>query len=293
MRPLYEAIRAVMARHPAYRYEHIFVDNCSQDGTRAELRALCAADPNVKAIFNTRNFGDIRSFAHGLRQTSGVAVIALVCDFQDPPELIDTFIARWKEGHKVVLGVKTTSAENPIVYRIRRLYYGLLQRIAEAPPVPQTTGFGLYDRVVIDAIQRLDDPYPFFRGQVSEVGYPAVHIPFRQPMRRAGRSSQTLYSLYNHALLGIINHSKVPLRLATMTGFLLAALSSVVGLGYFLAKILFWDRFSLGIAPVLIGFFLLTSVQLIFIGILGEYIGIIWTHVRHVPPVFEQERINC
>ena len=281
-----------MAKHPRYRYEHVFIDNASRDGTRRILREICAADRNVKAIFNARNFGAVRSGIHVLLQTSGVAVMGLACDFQDPPELLHHFIAQWEAGAKIVLGVKTSAAERSLFYAIRGAYYRLLSRIGSAPPVVQSTGFGMFDRVVIESLRRIKDPYPFFRGLLSEVGYEPALVPYHQPPRRRGITSQNFYSLYDQAFLGITSHSKVPLRLATMAGFVMSVLSVLVGLGYLVAKLIFWDRFSLGIAPILVGFFFLTSVQLFFIGILGEYVGVIWTHVRAVPHVFELERIN-
>lgn len=292
VRALYEAVRSVMAAHPNYRYEHIFIDNASRDGTRRILRDICAADKNVKAIFNARNFGAVRSGIHVITQPQGVAVLALACDFQDPPELFHDFIARWEQGAKIVLGVKTSSAERSIFYAIRGWYYRLLGRISDAPPVVQSTGFGMFDRVVIESLRRIKDPYPFFRGLLSEIGYEPSLVPYHQPPRRRGITSQNFYSLYDQAFLGITSHSKVPLRVATMLGFVMAVLSVLVGAGYLIAKLLFWDQFSLGVAPVLVGFFLLTSIQLFFIGILGEYVGVIWTHVRDVPHVFELERIN-
>lgn len=292
VRALYEAVRDVMAKHPRYRYEHVFIDNASRDGTRRILREICAADRNVKAIFNARNFGAVRSGIHVLLQTSGVAVMGLACDFQDPPELLHDFIAQWEAGAKIVLGVKTSAAERSLFYAIRGAYYRLLARIGSAPPVVQSTGFGMFDRVVIDALRRIRDPYPFFRGLLSEIGYEPALVPYHQPPRRRGITSQNFYSLYDQAFLGITSHSKVPLRLATMVGFVMSVLSVLVGLGYLVAKLVFWDNFSLGVAPILVGFFFLTSVQLFFIGILGEYVGVIWTHVRAVPHVFELERIN-
>jgi glycosyltransferase involved in cell wall biosynthesis len=292
VRPLYEAVRAVMAEHPQYRYEHIFIDNSSRDATRRILREMCAADPNVKAIFNARNFGAVRSGIHVLLQARGVAVMGLACDFQDPPGLLHEFIAHWEKGSRIVLGVKTSAAERSLFYSIRGWYYRLLGRISDAPPVVQSTGFGMFDRTVIEHLRRINDPYPFFRGLLSEVGYEPALVPFHQPQRRRGITSQNFYSLYDQAFLGITSHSKVPLRLATMLGFVMGVLSILVGLGYLVAKLLMWDSFSLGIAPILVGFFFLTSMQLFFVGIVGEYVGVIWTHVRDVPHVFELERIN-
>jgi glycosyltransferase involved in cell wall biosynthesis len=292
VRGLYEAVRDVMATHPRYRYEHLFIDNASRDGTRRILREMCAADRNVKAIFNTRNFGAVRSGIHVVLQANGVALLALACDFQDPPELLHEFITHWEQGAKLILGVKTSAAERSVFYAIRGWYYRMLGRISDAPPVVQSTGFGMFDRVVIEQLRRIADPYPFFRGLLSEIGYEPTLVPFHQPPRRRGITSQNFYSLYDQAFLGITSHSKVPLRMATMLGFVMGVLSVLVGLGYLVAKLLLWDRFSLGVAPILVGFFFLTSMQLFFIGILGEYVGVIWTHVRDVPHIFELERIN-
>ena len=292
VRALYEAVRDIMAKHPHYRYEHIFIDNNSRDGTRRILREMCAADHSVKAIFNARNFGAVRSGIHVLLQARGVAVLALACDFQDPPELLTEFILRWEQGSKIVLGVKTSSSERSLFYAIRGWYYRLLGWMSDAPPIVQSTGFGMYDRAVIENLKRINDPYPFFRGLIAEIGYEPALVPFHQPQRTRGISSQNFYSLYDQAFLGITSHSKVPLRLATMLGFALGVLSVLVGLGYLIAKLMLWNSFSLGVAPILVGFFFLTSVQLFFIGIVGEYVGTIWTHVRDVPHIFELERIN-
>ncbi len=291
-REMYETIRAIFAALPQYRYEHLFIDNGSKDGTARILRQLAAADPNVKVILNTRNFGHVRSGYYALLQARGDAVVALACDFQDPPELIPEFLARWEAGSKVVLGVKESAEESGLFYAIRDRYYRTLARIADIELVKQSTGFGCFDHVVIDALRRIDDPYPYFRGLIAEIGYEPGIVPYRQPARKRGISSQNFYTLYDLAFLGVVNHSKVPLRLATMSGFALAAFSLLVALGYLIAKLLFWSQFSLGIAPILIGFFFLTSVQLFFIGIVGEYIGSIYTQVRHHPHVFEKERLN-
>ena len=289
---LYEAVRSVFATRPQYRYEHLFIDNASKDRTAEILRAIAARDKNVKVILNTRNFGQVRSPYHALLQTSGDAVVAMAADFQDPPEMISQFLEKWEQGHKVVMAVKEASREHRIMYALRKWYYGLLARIANVEIVQNATGFGLYDRVVVDALRRMEDPYPFFRGLIAEIGYHVERIPCTQPRRARGITSQNFYSLYDVAFLGIVNHSKVPLRLATMIGFGLASLSLLVAFGYLVAKLLFWNRFTLGIAPMVIGFFFLSVVQLLFIGIVGEYIGSIYTQVRNHPHVFEQERIN-
>ena len=292
VRPLYEAVKEQFARIPGVRYEHLFIDNDSRDGTRAVIRALCAEDRTVKAIFNARNFGTIRSGIHVLLQARGDAVIGIACDFQDPPDLIPRFVEAWQAGAKVVLGVKATVEEHGWRKWTRARYYQVLAGIADAPVVQNTTGFGLFDRQVVEDVRRIGDPFPFFRGMLAEIGYPPVLIPYHQPARRAGKSSYNVFSYVDHAFIGITAHSRVPLRLATLSGLALSALSLLAGLGYLVAKLLFWNSFSLGIAPVLVGFFLLTSVQLVFIGVLGEYIGVVFTHVRQLPHVFELERIN-
>jgi len=290
--PLHEAVRDVFARLPQYRYEHIFIDNASKDRTADVLRQLARRDRNVKVILNTRNFGHIRSPVHAILQARGDAVIGMASDFQDPPELIPQFLAKWEEGYRIVLGVKEHADESGLFYALRSRYYQVLSRISDTKIVHQATGFGLYDRAVVESIRRLNDPYPFFRGLLAEVGYEVARVPFRQPPRRRGVTSQNFYTLYDIAFLGIVNHSKVPLRLATMIGFATAALSLLVALGYLVYKLLFWQQFSLGVAPLVIGLFFLSSVQLFFVGIVGEYIGSIYTQVKNHPLVFEQERIN-
>ena len=292
VRDLYERVRAVFDALGEYRYEHLFIDNASTDGTDAILRTIAASDPNVKVILNTRNFGHIRSPYHALLQAQGDAAIVMACDFQDPPELIPNFVGRWEAGFRIVLGVKESAEESGLFYAIRARYYRTLARIADTQIVEQATGFGLYDHAVVDALREIADPYPFFRGLLSEIGYPIARIPFRQPLRKRGVSSQNFYTLYDIAFLGIVSHSKVPLRLATMLGFAMSAFTLLVAVAYFLYKLLFWSRFQVGIAPVVIGFFFVSSVQLFFIGIVGEYIGSIWTQVRKHPHVFERERIN-
>lgn len=289
---LYAAVRRVFADEPRYRYEHLFIDNASRDATAQVLRALAAADPNVKVILNARNFGQIRSPYHAILQARGDAVIGMASDFQDPPELIPEFLRRWESGYKIALGVKEQAEESGLFYAIRGRYYRTLARISDSQIVQQATGFGLYDRVVVESLRRIDDPYPFFRGLLAEVGYPVATVSFRQPLRRRGVTSQNFYTLYDIAFLGIVHHSKVPLRLATMLGFALSALTLLAAVGYLIYKLVFWNRFSVGIAPVVIGFFFVSSIQLLFVGVLGEYIGAIWTQVRKHPHVFEKERLN-
>jgi glycosyltransferase involved in cell wall biosynthesis len=290
--PLYEAVKAVFATLPQYRYEHLFIDNASTDRTPQILRSIAARDHNVKVIINARNFGPVRSPFHGLMQAHGDAVIGMVADFQDPPELIPKLIEKWEQGYKAVMTVKEASRENRLMYAIRTRYYALLARISNVRIVQNATGSGLFDRVIIEGMRKIDDPNPFFRGLVAEIGYEVAQVPYSQPRRLHGISTNNFYSLYDMAFLGIVSHSKVPLRLATMIGFAMGLLSLLVALGYLIAKLLFWSRFELGIAPVLIGFFFISSVQLFFVGIVGEYIASIFTQVKKLPLVFEKERIN-
>ena len=290
--PLYAAVRKVFAGLPQYEYEHIFIDNASTDRTAALLRDLAAQNRNVKVILNTRNFGHIRSPYHALLAAHGDAVIGLACDFQDPPEMIPALLEKWQAGSKVVMGVKTASDESAVMFAIRKAYYHLINRLAEIDLVKNATGFGLYDRVVVEALRRIDDPYPYFRGLIADLGYPPALIEYHQPARRRGITKNNFYTLYDIAMLGITNHSKVPLRLATMAGFALSAGSGLIALGYLIAKLVFWSHFTLGMAPVIIGLFFFGSVQLFFIGILGEYIGAIHTQVQRRPLVIEKERIN-
>jgi glycosyltransferase involved in cell wall biosynthesis len=290
--PLYEAVKAIFATLPQYRYEHILIDNASKDRTAERLRSIAARDRNVKVILNTRNFGHIRSPYHGIMQARGDAVIGMASDFQEPPELIPEFLKKWEEGYKLVLAVKESAAESGLFYAIRDRYYRTLGRIADIEIVRQATGFGLYDRVVVESLRRMNDPYPYFRGLLADVGYEVARVPFRQAPRRRGVTSQNFYTLYDLAFLGVVNHSKVPLRLATMIGFATAILSLFVALGYLIYKLVFWQEFTLGLAPLIIGLFFLSSVQLFFVGIVGEYIGSIYTQVRNHPHVFEKERLN-
>jgi glycosyltransferase involved in cell wall biosynthesis len=292
VRELYVAVRRVFDQLPQYAYEHLFIDNASRDATPEILRALAAADPKVKVILNARNFGHIRSPYHALLQAGGDAVIGMACDFQDPPELIPTFLEKWEQGYRIALGVKESAEEPGAFYAVRAAYYRTLSRISDTRIVQQATGFGLYDRAVLEALRAINDPYPFFRGLLAEIGFEVAEIPFRQPLRQRGVTSQNFYTLYDIAFLGIVSHSKVPLRIAAMLGFALSGLSLFVALGYLVYKLMFWERFSVGIAPVVIGFFFLSSMQLLFIGIVGEYIGSIWTQVRKHPHVFERERLN-
>lgn len=289
---LHRRIVAQFAQLPDCDFEHIYIDNASTDGTVAAIRRLAGADSRVKAIVNTRNFGIIRSSNHALLQAGGDAIINMASDMQEPPELIGDFVRKWQEGYKVVVGVKPQSKETPLMFLLRRLYYATVGRIAEVDLIPHYTGFGLYDREVIDLVRRIDDPYPYFRGMIAELGFDHAEVPYEQPLRVRGVTKNNFYSLYDMAMLGITGHSKVPIRLATMSGFALSAMSLLVAIGYLIYKLMFWDQLSFGMAPILIGFFFFASVQLFFIGILGEYIANIHTQVQKRPLVVERERIN-
>jgi glycosyltransferase involved in cell wall biosynthesis len=292
VRALHEQIRGAMKHVSDLSYEHLFIDNASTDGTQAVLRKLSAEDPAVRVIFNLRNFGHVRSPYHGLLQARGDAVIVVAGDLQDPPELVPEFVRLWRTGYKVVLGQKKNSAETPLFFAVRKAYYRLVKRLAEVDLFENVTGFGLYDRTVIEAFRALDDPYPYVRGLISELGFDVALVSYVQPKRIRGITKNNFYTLYDVAMLGITSHSKVPLRLATMLGFAASALSFVVGLAYLIYKLVYWDRFALGVAPVVIGLFFFASVQLFFIGIIGEYIGAIHTRVTKRPLVVEKERIN-
>jgi polyisoprenyl-phosphate glycosyltransferase len=290
---LYERVKDIFAtRLSKYTYEHIFIDNASKDQTVAILKKIAAKDKNVKIIVNTRNFGHIRSPFHGLLQANGNAVISLVADFQDPPEMIVDLVEKWEAGFKMVLGIKTESDETWLMYRIRTFYYNLVAKLSDVELNKNATGFGLYDEAVIQTLRKIDDPYPYFRGLISDIGYETAKLPYRQPVRKRGITKNNFYTLYDMAMLGITNHSKVPLRFATMAGFFMSGLSLFIAFGYLIVKLTFWNKLSFGLAPVLIGLFFFSSVQLFFIGIIGEYIGAIHTQIQKRPLVIEKERVN-
>lgn len=289
---LHQRIRAVMESISDCRYEHIYIDNASTDRTQEILRKIAAEDRCVKLIFNTRNFGHLRSPYYGVLQANGDAVIALASDLQDPPELIKDFIQKWQEGYKVVIGVKAKSEETPLFYGLRKLYYRVLNMISDVDLIENFTGFGLYDRQVMDIVRKIDDPYPYFRGLIADLGFSRATISYKQPLRKRGITKNNFYTLYDLAMLGLTNYTKIPLRIATMIGFAMAIISFLIGMVYLIYKLLFWNNFSLGISPVVLGLFFLGAVQMFFLGILGEYIGAIYTQILHRPPVIEKERIN-
>jgi glycosyltransferase involved in cell wall biosynthesis len=293
VREVYQRVKAAMETVPTFEYEHLFIDNASSDGTVAILRELAAADKRVKVILNTRNFGQVRSPYHAFLQARGDAVMTCVADLQDPPELIPQFVRKWEEGYKVVIGVKQGTRESWLMRRTRRFYYWLVAKLStDVELVHNFTGFGLYDRDVVEQFRGTDEQYPYFRGLVSDFGYERAEIGYVQPHRTHGRTKNDFFSLYDMAMLGITNHSKVPLRIAAMAGFTISLLSLLVAFGYLIAKLMFWNELQLGLAPLLIGIYFFGAVQLFFIGVLGEYIGAIHTQVHKRPLVVEKERIN-
>ncbi len=292
VRDLHARVVKVMEGLPGYTFDLLFIDNASTDGTVAILRELAAADPRVRVILNARNFGHIRSPYHGVLQADGDCVIALASDLQDPPELIPQFIQKWEEGYKIVVGVKSKSEESLVFYTLRSMYYSLLRRLSDIELIEHFTGFGLYDRKVIDILKGLDDPYPYFRGIIADIGFKIARIEFLQPLRKRGITKNNFYTLFDMAMLGFTSHSKVPLRLATLLGFGSAALSFLTGLFYLVYKLVYWSQFELGLAPLIVGIFFFGSVQLAFLGIVGEYVGAVHTQVLKRPLVVELERIN-
>jgi len=292
VRLLHEAVCNVMDALGKYRYEHIFIDNCSTDRTREVLREMAQESKRVKVIFNSRNFGQNNSPFYALLQARGDAVITMAADFQDPPEMLPRFIEKWEQDYKMVLGIKPTSRENRLMYAVRSVYYKLIHKLSEIELIDNFTGFGLYDQSVVDILRQVDEPAPYLRGLVCEIGFEKALIPFDQPRRARGVSKNNFFSLYDVAMLGITSHSKMPLRLATLTGFILSLVFALFGVIYLIYKLLFWHAFSAGTAPMVIGVFFVGSVLLFFIGVLGEYVGAIYTKVSHRPLVIERERLN-
>lgn len=290
---MYLAVKDTMDALPQYEYEHIFVDNCSSDRTAEILRKIAAGDPRVKVILNLRNFGPDRSGANALFRASGDAVISLATDFQDPPELIPEFLKRWESGEKIILGQRTATQEHRgVIYLCRKIYYKLIKAFSDNEEIERVTGFGLFDREVIEWFRWENDPEPFLRNAIPELGYRPYLIPYTQQKRRAGKSSYTFFKYLDTALISMISTTKVPLRLSTYAGILTGLFSFVVALVYLIMKLLYWDSFDAGLAPLVVGLFFIGAVQLIGIGILGEYVGSILTYVKKRPLVVEKERIN-
>lgn len=290
---LIKQVRSIMeSKLSNYFYEHIFIDNSSEDNTVEILKNIANEDKRIKIIVNSRNFGHIRSPIHGFFQATGDVIISVVADLQDPPEMIPQFIKKWEEGNDIVLAIKKQSEENGLMFKVREIYYGLLYKLSEVKIFKNFTGFGLYDKKVLDAIKQMNDPYPFFRGMVAEAGFKVQMLPYNQPIRVRGITKNNFYTLYDMAMLGIINNSKIPLRIATFLGAIFALISLTIGFGYLIMKLIYWDSMILGVAPLIIMSSFMFSILLFFLGIIGEYIGAIYTQVLNRPLVFEKERIN-
>ena len=291
--PISEAVIGIITKElPQYDYELVFIDNDSTDKTRELLRMLCAKNPKIKAIFNARNFGQFNSPYYGILQVTGDCVISMVADFQDPVELIPKYVHEWENGYKIVIGIKTSSKENPVMYWLRSCYYKLIRKLSDVEQIEHFTGSGLYDRQFIEVLRNLNDPTPFLRGIVAELGFKRKETPYEQPKRRAGKTHNNFYKLYDAAMLSFTSYTKAGLRLATFVGAISAFLSMVVAVAYLVMKLIWWDRFPAGMAPMLIGMLFLGSVQIFFIGMVGEYVLSINQRVMHRPLVVEEERLN-
>lgn len=289
---LHERITRAMENFPQYDYEILLIDNASQDKSVEVIRSIAAKDKRLKAIVNVRNFGHIRSPYHALLLAQGDAVIGMASDLEDPPELIPAFIRKWEEGYKIAIGVRTKSAETGLMPLMRKAYYSLITRISEVDQVQNFTGFGLYDKQVMDLLREMQDPYPYFRGLICELGFPRAEIPFEKPVRKRGLSKGGFFIYLDSALLGIVNHSKAPLRLATLIGLGISVVSFLMGFYYLVRKLLFWNEFQIGLAPLIVGQYFFIGALFVMLGLVGEYVGLIVTHVVRRPLVVEKERIN-
>lgn len=291
--PLHDALVEMFERDlPNYEYELLYIDNCSSDRTRELLKELGKQDKHVKAILNAKNFGQFNSPYYGMMQTTGDCTILMAADFQDPVEMVPKYVAEWEKGYKIVIGRKTSSKESSIVYHLRSLYYKIIKKFSEVEQIEHFTGFGLYDKDFMDVLRNLKDPTPFLRGIVAELGYKRKEIPYEQPQRRAGKTHNNWYSLYDAAMLSFTSYTKIGLRLATFIGIFVGALSFIIAIVYLIMKLVLWDTFTAGMAPVIIGMFFLGSVQLFFLGFMGEYILSMNQRIMNRPLVIEEERIN-
>ena len=273
-------------------YEHIVIDNSSTDKTIEILKEICSKDKKVKVIINTKNFGHIKSPFHGILQSSGDACILMASDFQDPLDLISTYIKKWQSGSKIVLGKKISSAENTLIFSLRKFFYKFLNKISETKLTENTTGSGIFDKSVINQLKKINDPYPYLRGLLNELSEDISIVEFNQPRRLLGKTKNNIFTLYDIGMLGIIKHSRAPLRLVTFLGFVLSFFSLLTAFIYFIYKLIFWNSFDVGVAPIVIGIFGFASIQILLLGIIGEYVGILLIHLRNLPLVIEKERIN-
>jgi len=273
-------------------YEHIIIDNCSNDGTIDKIKKLASTDENLKIIINSKNYGHIRSPFYGLLQSSGDASILMASDFQDPVELIPEYIEKWKKGCKIVLGEKNTSEESNIKFSLRKLFYYFLNKISDFELTKNTTGSGIFDKSVIEKLKKINDPYPYFRGLIAELGEEIETIKFNQPLRKHGVTKNNIATLYDIGILGIVKHSRTPLRFMVVLGFISSVISLLIGIFYLVYKLFFWKSFALGLAPIIIGIFIVSSIHITLLGLVGEYIGVILLHQRNLPLVIEKERIN-
>jgi len=289
----YRRVREILeSKLSRYDYEHVFIDNCSLDRTVEILKSIAATDRRVKIIVNSRNFGAARSGHHGLLETSGHCVVPILADLQTPPDIIPEMVAKWEGGYKIVVAVRTGTDEGWVMRQCRKMFYKLMTRFSGVQQIPNFIGFGLYDAAVMQVMRELREPDPYFRGMVCEIGFEKAFVEYHQPPRLHGKTSYTFVSLLDYALLGLTSYSKVPLRIMTIIGVILSALSMVIALSYFVIKIVRWETFELGLAPLLIGTFFFASVQLLFVGLIGEYVGAIYAQVKGRPLVIERERIN-
>ena len=291
--PIANAITEKLGENLAdYDYEIVFIDNDSKDNTRPLLREICKRNPRIKAIFNAKNFGQFNSPYYGMLQTTGDCTIGMCCDFQDPVEMLPLMVRKWEEGAMIVSCIKTASKENPIMRFLRTCYYKMIKKMSSVEQIEHFTGFGLYDRSFIDVLRNLKDPTPFLRGIVAELGFKRVSIEYTQAKRRAGKTHNNFFTLFDAAMLSFTSYTKVGLHLVTFAGMILSALSIIAALVYLILKLVYWDRFSAGFAPMIIGLFFLNAIELLFIGFVGEYVMSINTRVMNRPLVIEEERIN-
>lgn len=291
--PMSEAVVELMETQLSqYNYEILFIDNCSTDNTQPLLRTICAKNPKIKAIFNTKNFGQFRSPYYGICQTSGDCTVCLCCDFQDPLDMIPVFVEEWENGYKIVSGIKTTSKENKILYFLRSCYYKVIKKMSDVEMIEHFTGFGLYDKSFVDVLRNLNDPTPFLRGIVAELGPKRKDVPYEQQKRLAGKSHNNMFTLYDAAMLSFTSYTKVGLRLASIFGFILSGLSILGALLYFILKLIYWERYIAGTVPILLAVLVFGSVQIFLIGLVGEYIMNMNTRIINRPLVVEEERIN-